>query len=48
MKKREVQTIKDAYEKWRINQLEQVAKMKLKNKIDKIDKAGLSEILGNG
>jgi len=48
MKKREVQTVKDAYEKWRINQLEQVAKLKLKNKIDKINKAGLSEILGNG
>jgi len=45
MKKREVQTTKDAYEKWRVNQLEQVAKLKLKNKIEKIDKVGLSEIL---
>ena len=45
---RKVQTVKDAFEKWKLNQLEQVAKMKLKNKIEKIDKAGLSEILNNG
>ena len=45
---RKVQTIKDAYERWKINTLEQVAKMKLKNKIDNIDKAGLSEILSSG
>ena len=45
---RKVQTVKDAYERWKINTLEQVAKLKLKNKIDLIDKAGLAEILGNG
>ena len=48
MEKRKVQTVKEAFERWKINTLEQVAKMKLKNKIDKIDKAGLSEILNNG
>ena len=48
MENRKVQTVKDAYERWKINTLEQVAKMKLKNKIERIDKAGLSEILSNG
>jgi len=48
IEKRKVQTVKDAYEKWRINRLEAEAKMKLKKKIDNIDKAGLMEILGNG
>ena len=48
IEERKVQTVKDAYETWRINTLEQVAKMKMKNKIDMIDKAGLAEILGNG
>ena len=45
---RKVQTVKDAYETWRINRLEAEAKLKLKKKIDNIDKAGLMEILGNG
>ena len=45
---RKVQTVKDAYERWRINRLEAEAKLKLKKKIDNIDKAGLMEILGNG
>ena len=36
---------KERFAKWKIGVLEEVAKMKLKNKIDKIDKAGLSEIL---
>ena len=48
IEKRKVQNVKDAYEKWRINRLEAEAKMKLKKKIDNIDKAGLMEILGNG
>ena len=39
---------KERYEGWRIGVLEEVAKMKLKNKVDKIDKAGLSDILNNG
>ena len=33
------------YEAWRIGVLEEVARMKLKKKVDNIDKAGLSEIL---
>ena len=33
------------YESWRIGILEEVAKLKLKNKVDNIDKAGLSDIL---
>tara|TARA_R100000458_G_C8147859_1_gene156615 strand:- start:446 stop:595 length:150 start_codon:yes stop_codon:yes gene_type:complete len=44
IEKRKVQTVKDALAKWKINELEQIAKMKLKKKIDNIDKAGLSEI----
>ena len=36
---------KENYERWRIRVLEEVARMKLKKKIDNIDKAGLSEIL---
>lgn len=43
-----VNNVKKSYESWKVNTLEQVAKMKLKNKIDNIDKAGLSEILNNG
>ena len=37
--------IKERYERWRIGVLEEVARMKLKKKVDNIDKAGLSEIL---
>ena len=36
---------KDNFSKWKIGVLEEVARLKLKNKIDNIDKAGLSEIL---
>ena len=36
---------KERYERWRIGVLEEVARMKLKRKVDNIDKAGLSEIL---
>tara|TARA_Y100001963_G_scaffold65583_1_gene91342 strand:+ start:409 stop:1356 length:948 start_codon:yes stop_codon:yes gene_type:complete len=46
IEKRKVQTVKDAYEKWRITRLEQEAKKKLKDKIETIDMAGLKEILG--
>ena len=35
----------DAFEKWKLNQLEQVAKLKLKGKIETIDKAGLGDII---
>ena len=46
--KGKIDIIKKNYENWKIGTLEQVAKMKLKNKIDNIDKAGLSDILNNG
>ena len=36
---------KENFAKWRIGVLEEVARLKLKNKVDNIDKAGLSEIL---
>ena len=36
---------KENFAKWRIGVLEEVARMKLKKKVDNIDKAGLSEIL---
>ena len=37
--------IKDRYETWKLNELDKMAKMKLKGKIDNIDKAGLKDIL---
>jgi len=40
-----IKTAKERYENWRIGILEEVARLKLKSKVDKIDKAGLSEIL---
>lgn len=43
--KSEVKKIKDQFKQWKMSVLEDVARMKLKNKIDKIDKAGLAEIL---
>ena len=36
---------KSKFENWKLTQLDQVAKMKIKGKIDNIDKAGLREIL---
>ena len=35
----------DNFAKWKIGVLEEVARLKLKNKVENIDKAGLSEIL---
>ena len=43
--KAKVDTIKENFKKWKLTALEEVAKLKLKNKIANIDKAGLSEIL---
>ena len=40
-----IDLIKKNFENWKVNALEGVAKMKLKNKIETIDKAGLQEIL---
>ena len=39
---------KESFAKWKIGVLEEVARLKLKNKVDNIDKAGLSDILNNG
>ena len=36
---------KDHFAKWKIGVLEEVARLKLKSKVDRIDKAGLSDIL---
>jgi len=41
-----IANIKTRFETWKLTQLDQVAKLKLKGKIENIDKAGLSEILG--
>ena len=36
---------KDQFKRWKIGVLEEVARLKLKSKVEKIDKAGLSDIL---
>ena len=41
-----IANIKKRFETWKLTQLDQMAKLKLKGKIENIDKAGLSEILG--
>ena len=46
LKENNVQRIKDNFKQWKLNQLDEVAKMKFKGKIANIDKAGLKEILG--
>ena len=43
--KSEVKKIKDQFQQWKMSVLEEVARMKLKNKIANIDKAGLAVIL---
>lgn len=40
-----IEQAKQRFETWKLNQLEQVAKLKLKGKIENIDKAGLKDIL---
>ena len=40
-----ISKIKGNFEKWKVNSLEEVARLKLKNKMENIDKAGLKEIL---
>ena len=44
LKESNVQRIKDNFKQWKLNQLDEVAKMKLKGKIANIDKAGLREV----
>ena len=46
--KKNIEQIKENFQKWKVNILEEVARLKLKNKIDNIDKAGLSEVLNRG
>ena len=40
-----IKMAKERYETWRISVLEEVARLKLISKVDKIDKAGFSDIL---
>ena len=40
-----IDTVKKNFENWKINALEEVARMKIKRKMENIDKAGLTEIL---
>ena len=42
----EIAKIKERFKQWKIVQLEEQAKMKLKSRIEYIDKAGLKDILG--
>ena len=44
--KKSIEDIKKRFETWKLTQLDQVAKLKLKGKIENIDKAGLKDILG--
>ena len=44
-KDKEIDRIKERFQTWKLTQLDQVAKMKLKGKIENIDKAGLKDIL---
>ena len=39
-----IKRIKDRYESWKINELDKIAKLKIKGKIDNIDRAGLKDI----
>ena len=43
--RKEVEKIKEGFKKWKIGALEEVARLKLKKKIENINKAGLAEIL---
>ena len=45
-KKKQIEGIQARYESWKLNELDKMAKLKLKGKIDNINKAGLAEILG--
>ena len=40
-----IKTVKKNFENWKINALEEVARMKIKRKMENIDKAGLTEVL---
>ena len=38
--------IKDNFETWKVTAVEEVARMKLRGRIENIDKAGLKDVLG--
>ena len=44
--KESIAKIKEQYNNWKLNELDKVARLHLKGKIENIDKAGLREILG--
>jgi predicted patatin/cPLA2 family phospholipase len=41
----QISKIKERFQSWKLTQLDQVAKLKLKGKIENIDRAGLKDIL---
>ena len=41
----QIERVKEQFKTWKLNQLDQVAKLKLKGKIENIDKVGLKDIL---
>ena len=41
----QIEKVKERFQSWKVAQLDQVAKLKLKGKIENIDKAGLKDIL---
>jgi len=45
-KQKQIEGIQSRYENWKLTELDKIAKLKLKGKIDNINKAGLAEILG--
>ena len=45
-KQKQIDGIQSRYEGWKLNELDKMAKLKLKGKNDNINKAGLAEILG--
>ena len=45
-KQKQIEGIQSRYESWKLTELDKIAKLKLKGKIDNINKAGLAEILG--
>ena len=45
--KKNIARVKENFAKWKVNILEDIARLKLKNKINNINKAGLAEILNS-
>ena len=40
-----IETIKKSFKEWQVGAVEEVARMKLKGRIENIDKAGLKDVL---